>query len=146
MVRLVRLERTLDGFSSRCLYRWATGALVDHHGNNPCSHRLRGERIIFMLVVHGEPRWLRSTCARVKRPLPIHSALRSGSRLVALRGFDPRFPAYRAGALATRRQGKMVRLARIELAAFGVSNRRSSAELEAQMVRAENFEISTLAV
>lgn len=26
-------------------------ALVNHHGNDPCSHRLRGERITFMLVV-----------------------------------------------------------------------------------------------
>jgi hypothetical protein len=92
--------------------------------------------------------WLRSTCRRVKSPLPLHSGLRlrvhrewhiepdfapwrvedartstlgasTGSlrraglpaeaaeqrRLVAPRGFDPRFPAHRAGALATRRRG-----------------------------------------
>jgi hypothetical protein len=66
--------------------------------------------------------WLRSTGRRVKSPLPLHSGLRLRVRndadafgtcvtkLITPRGFDPRFPAHRAGALATRRRGIAVRM------------------------------------
>ena len=56
--------------------------------------------------------WLRSTGRRVKSPLPLHSGLRlrvhDDAQMVAPRGFDPRFPAHRAGALATRRRGMKI--------------------------------------
>lgn len=65
--------------------------------------------------------------------------------MVVLRGFDPRFLAYRASALATRRED-VVRLAGDDPAASAMSRRRSSAELKTRVVRAENFEISTLAM
>jgi hypothetical protein len=101
--------------------------------------------------------WLRSTCRRVKSPLPLHSGLRlrvhvwppSGqpsfaeasegillrailrsasarSRMVAPRGFDPRFLGYRPSALATRRRGNvLVRPHGFEPRAFCMSRRRS---------------------
>ena len=84
LVRLVRLERTLHGFSNRSLCHWGTSAWrtttvtirvlrfkrPPHH-LNACGP---------MLVIYGEPRWFRSTWRRVKSPLLLHSGLSLGVR------------------------------------------------------------------
>jgi hypothetical protein len=48
---------------------------------------------------NGGPAWLRSTCRRLKRPLPLHSGLRLRVRLVLPPGAAPGSLAYRASAL-----------------------------------------------
>jgi hypothetical protein len=82
-----------------------------------------------MLAVYGGFRWLRSTCARLKRPLPLHSGFNARNPLVLPHGNDPRSSGYRPGALPLSYR-RMVRLAGVDPATSAMSARRSTAELK----------------
>ena len=67
--------------------------------------------------------------------------------MVLLHGFDPCFPAYRAGALATRRQEeKWCVVGELNTGPLPCRGSARSAELTTRLVRAENFEISAFPV
>lgn len=109
--------------------------MEDHHGNDPCSQRLRGVRISFMLVVRGGWRRLRSGCGGVKSTLQDHPALRSPSyKLVVPSGIEPESDAYQAPALPLSYR-TMVCLRRIERRTFAMSRRCSPTELKTRFGR-----------
>jgi hypothetical protein len=106
LVRPAGFEPALCGLSNRSLCLLGYGRVEDQVGLEPTKLLrigLRGRSLCRSGHWSGGLAWLRSTCRRVKSPLPLHSGLGCESDdLVQAGGVEPPATRLSAGALTVR--------------------------------------------